>query len=230
MVMKKVVLALMMISAVLSGCGNNKKNKAPISQSGARQERGPTIDGTNPSAVNSLLQAQVYFYNDSSQSSFNTAIKNFLSATIPNSWVGYTNGAYNQNDSTGLFVGGKISTQGSFNNALTSGQRVAVTSNSNLLLVVYDEFTGQKDSDGNTIPAMPVNLTSSSGFVQAQGDLTEIWFQDSYGRVRLTGKFVGNQFQGDVYFVNTQNIDGGQTQEGWLGWFRVNTCSMFVCN
>ena len=196
--MKKLLLVMMMVAtSTLVGCGKKSEKRAPISQADARGARGGGVDPTQTQSAGGYI----FQYNDMSSSEFLSGVKDFLSPMVPAEFVGEVNGNYSPN-STRPYTN--------------------VNSSSTVLVVVYDEFVGQKDSEGNVIPAIPVNLANAQGYVE--GNNVEIRFSDSYGSIVVQGQLSGSTLNADIAYENA-----GQAKR-YLGWVSMNACSFFVCN
>lgn len=225
--MKYFILVLMVASTALMGCGKKEQGRAPISQRGGA--RGAGI-GNDPQATNAYLDGQIYRYSSWSNSEFESEVRSFLSASVPTSYVGSVSGDYSTStNSTGVFFGGQIAmSNGRFQQGVTG----SISPSSNFLVAVYDSFTGQRDEEGNVIPAIPVYVGNATGAIQYEyGNMVlRAEFRDSLGIVKLKGTISGSIMQGEVSYQNFQNADGGTPASGHLGWFQVNVCDVMVCN
>ena len=217
--MKKLLLVMMMVAtSTLVGCGKKSEKRAPISQSDARGARGGGVDPTQTQSAGGYI----FQYNDMSSSEFLSGVKDFLSPMVPAEFVGEVNGNYNTNANTGVTFSGKVRLQSGNFSPNSTRPYTNVNSSSTVLVVVYDEFVGQKDSEGNVIPAIPVNLANAQGYVE--GNNVEIRFSDSYGSIVVQGQLSGSTLNADIAYENA-----GQAKR-YLGWVSMNACSFFVCN
>lgn len=227
--MKQVMLVLMIfaVAGLGSGCGNKNK-KAPITNADGRTARAGGDGVTASTDIN--IEGGIYA-NDQSQDDWQHNVAGFVNAVIPEDFLGFVNGDYNSSDAkTGVVFGGKVFPQGGRITASGAQGRVAITSDSRLLVLVYDEFVGQKDEAGKAIPAIPVYLTSSSGYVE--GNRVYLKFWDSRGSIELDGQILGDgTIEAEFDYDNQVRYDGqGQGGAGTLGIAKIRTCSFFQCN
>lgn len=222
--MKKVMLVLMVVMvSVLTACGDKKK-KAPI----AHAERIQRAPGDLSQTTDVALNGQVFQDGDYD---FTDAVKGLTNASVPEDYVGFVNGDFNATDNrTGVLFGGRVQAESGKIIPGSSQPRVNITGSSRLLVVVYDEFAGQKDENGQTIPAIPIHLTTASGYIEGNRAYLKFW--DSYGSIVLEGTFQSNgDFVGKFIYDNQKKYDGsGLGGEGQLGTFFIRACSFFVCN
>lgn len=229
-VMKKSFAILMLAVLAITGCQKNEEGKTKVSND---YRNGRAFGGTNlvgagtpvgsGTASDMRLTGVVVGRDDQD---FNDTVKGFLNGQMPEEAVGYVN--YQANDGqTGVFIGGDVRlTNGAVGSGVSNGQ---VASSSRLLVVVFDEFTGRQDDQGNTYTSMKVYLTQASGTVS--GNQASLRFTDSIGEVTMTGTFDANYFTGQMRYNNRQKYDGTTPGgEGLLGQFQVPTCQFFRCN
>jgi hypothetical protein len=100
-----------------------------------------------------------------------------------------------------------------------------------LRLDIYDDRTGQTDSDGNVIPDIGIQISPDQPtFVTAGGTVNgttaNLYFQDTYGTITLTGDVSTQNFTGTITYQD--NITGNQPRT--LGNFTVPLCGFFQCN
>ncbi|MCM2282938.1 MAG: hypothetical protein NDI61_13945 [Bdellovibrionaceae bacterium] len=227
--MKKIMfLMLIAVMGLGTGCGGKNK-KAPITNAEGRQGRSGG-DGVSTS-TDITLNGGIYQGQDSSSEEFQDVLRGFVNAVIPEDYLGFVNGDFYTDDSrTGFVFGGKVYAQsGRITQAGSSG-RVAITANSRMLMLIYDEFVGTTDPSGKTVPPIPTFLTSASGYVEGNHAYLKFW--DSRGWVTLDGTFQPNgDFHANVAYDNQVRYDGqGAGGAGDIGFAVIRSCSFFVCN
>jgi len=214
----KKIAVLFAIAAVTSGC-TEKDDKIAIQTVGPRS--GPAMQQYANSSGLSL--AGRVGASDSEQEVFNDAVRGFMNASIPEEYVGYVSATGRNN--TGVFFGGRVFFATGGGLRATSGARMDIASNSQLLVVVYDAFPNQSNID----PLPAVYLVTGSGYVS--GNVARLRFEDNDGFVELEGQFDQSTFRGTMSYSNyrryNSNEPGGQ---GGLGSFEIPTCQFFQCN
>lgn len=225
--MKKVMLILLIATAGIgSGCGN-KNNKIPISNAEGRIARAGG-DGLQASTDISLNGG---IYSNESPDSFQYNVQGFVNSVIPEDYLGFVNGDWNSTDArTGIVFGGRLLPQGGrISTTGAQGGRVSITSDSRLLVLVYDERVGRTDGNGE-IPPIAIYLTNASGYAEGNRGYFKFW--DSRGSIEFDGEFRANgDFVANVNYDNQVRYDGqGQGAAGTLGWAIIKTCSFIQCN
>jgi hypothetical protein len=90
---------------------------------------------------------------------------------------------------------------------------------------IYDDRVGMQSSLGDTRPAIKIHISPKiEGFVSVSGSATDMVFQDSLGQIRLSGSFVGDYFQGKIYYTNSLT---GLNSFRQLGSFKVKKTGFF---
>lgn len=85
---------------------------------------------------------------------------------------------------------------------------------------VYDDKANMVEN-GQTVGPIQVTLKQATGSVaNGNADLT---FSDSYGSIRVIGRYDMNSFQGTVSFSNTNGT------QGTLGTFTIQTSYLLAC-
>lgn len=98
-------------------------------------------------------------------------------------------------------------------------------------LDIYDSHTGQIASDGTTIPDVGIQISPDQPtFVGAGGTVSgstiNLYYQDIYGTIMVSGSTDGQTFTGAIGYQNA--ITDNQTRT--LGNFSVPLCGFFQCN
>ena len=230
--MKNPLIAILLLAFTAIGCGK-KDDKAAINNVQGREERGggqvvqgapeDTSGAFGSSAIE--LDGQI-FHNDPNV--FQKNVRGFVDATLPGDYLGYVGTGFDGRTDSGVFLGGKVSLVSGTLDPVNGTSRVAITANSRLLVVVWDEYVGKKDDKGQTLPAIPVYLTKASGIVE--GKQAKLVFEDEFGTIELEGSFDRDFFDGNIHFDNRKKYDGsGLGSAGTLGGFRIPTCRLFNC-
>ncbi len=236
--MKGLGLIILVMSIMLTACGKKEK-KEPISLRGARggvSDTGsmPTAGGGSTGGTYQPASGKTWgeiTRGSFTQNQFNDFVRYFTSATLDlyadPSEIGYVSGDSNQ--STGIRFWGQVATQTAFNPTASVSTQITSAS-SELRIVIWDSYAGQKDASGQTIPEYPVHIKgNASGSIN--GNQATITFnQPGFGSIKLQGTFDQNTFQGWASFDNETYWDGQKPgAANYLGQFRVSTCGFFNC-
>jgi hypothetical protein len=209
-------LTLVVFAIAVAGC-QKANDTTRIGNSGPRSG-----GVTNTSIPNNLVLNGVVTTDQSYQSAFQQAVKDFMEAQIDPQYVGFVSsqGA----DQTGVFVAGRVE--------LANGQPLSMNQNagtinilptSELLVAVYDKFSNQSN-----LPALPVTyLRQATGYIQ--GNQVFIEFFDQYGRVKLEGTFNSQNATLRFTYDTQRTFDGKQGYQGVMGDLHVPTCQFFRC-
>lgn len=236
---------MMMVLAVMMGltaCGKPKKSERINS---GRCSRGGCANGNNdggkadtestePSSGETLW-GQIHKGN-ATQEQFYDGVEGLVSASINSfddpSELGYVSG--DMNDSTGIWFWGDVNTKGGAKFNANSPQNIQLNlADAELRIVVWDEYAGKADKNGNVIPEYPIHIRGATrGSVN--GNTVVIRFEDDYGYVELVGTYDKDTFSGTVDFKNTTFWDGElhggyKGAAGRVGYFTVPTCGFFHC-
>ena len=149
---------------------------------------------------------------------FTTMVKNLVSATIDPSVVGQVSPV------AGVKLRGYVELDSSGN---------VIVSRSSMNLEIDDEWTGQRDDDGQTIPPLYINLPARSG--RATSGSAQLVFADNARQVTLNGTWVsngynGSTFSGSIGYNNTSQVNGGSLHSASpMANFQIDTCGFFRC-
>lgn len=211
--MKIQMLAVIMVAVGLNfSCQKESNNAGEIKR---RESRVQPTNNNLPAPFQNQIGQNHFVYNQSTgriftdaryAAEFNGAIAALVSATMRDSDLGYVSPL------SGVKLKGYVE---------LDPQGRMLPYNSQILIEIYDEFTGQVQN-GVTIPPIKIGVGGSSGY--ATGGQVQLKFEDQYGWILLNGTYQdGGRLTGSLSF---QNYNGRQG-EGLS--FEVETCGFFRC-
>lgn len=225
--MKKAMLILMIaIAGLATGCGKKDK-KAPIANAEMR-----AAGATGNLATDVVMNGGIY-QGSLSSDAFQYTVQGFVNALIPEDYLGFVNGDFNDTSArTGIVFGGRVAPAGGrITQSGAVGGRVSITANSPVAVLVYDEYVGSADPESGTeIGPVPFDFTESSGYVEGTRAYLKFW--NSRTTLMMEGDIgADGNFIAQVKYENKVRYDGsGEGGVGGLGWAIVRTCAFFVCN
>jgi hypothetical protein len=209
------IMTILVAVAALSAC--SKKDDSGVTARAGVNALG--VD-SNVSTCGSTQQAvgRVYENNASGSSyTFEQRAKGLISATVDPQNFGSISG--NPNDAqSGVTIEGRLR---------YDANGAVILDQSNLRLMVYDSYVGQKDSAGATIQPYPINFNAAtSGTVNVSTKQFTVLFKDSYGEVTVTGTINNSTVVGSISYTNYSSYNGGQGVSAVLGGFTINACAL----
>lgn len=211
------MLALVSVSLII-GCAK-KEEGTPIGRSTAPQTPAEAWAQGAGVTFNGVVWRAA-----SAQAIFQDNINGYVDAAAKNPHVGYVSSTASGN--TGFYFVARIELQSGVLNT-TNTPRVDVRTNSQLVTVIYDEFTDRPDESGQVVPAIRRGFDNVSGYVQ--GNRAYLKFTDAYGSITLDGTFNGTTYVGTFVYDNTHSATDGVPAAGTIGQFQVPTCQFFRC-
>lgn len=209
------LLLLTTIALTLASCAQKKSG---VSSRASSTSSTVTASGSQCGTSTGVVYASSSA--SSSTTSFETDVKNFLSATINPNEVGTIDGS--GSGATGVKFTAAIKLDSSGN---------VVSASSQLYFTIIDSYAAQGgyDSYGNAYQPITVKFDQNtgaqfSGQFNTQNNSGQLTIQDSYGTVTLTGTLDAQYFSGTISYQNTQHILGSTPAQGTLGQFRVARC------
>ena len=109
-----------------------------------------------------------------------------------------------------------------------NNQNLVMQPTSTFEITVYDTFVEQKDKD-------PIGASFNGLKGTINGNKADLEFvytgKAGWKKIRLTGSFNAQVFNGTIYFENEQYFDGRRPgAKGTLGNFKIATCTAFTSN
>jgi hypothetical protein len=202
-----------MVTVALNvSCQKESHNAGEIKR---RESRVQSINPNLPAPFENQRGQNHFIYNQSTgriftdarySAEFNGAIAALVSATVSESDLGYVSPL------SGVKLKGYVE---------LDGQGRMLPSNSQILIEIHDEFTGQVQN-GGIIPPIKIAVAGASGY--ATGGQAQLKFEDQYGWILLKGTYTnGGRFSG---YLSFQNFNG---REGEGLSFEIETCGFFRC-
>jgi len=208
--MQLMVLGVALVS--LSACSKGMEYRASRTADGVNSNGNDT---NNSCSSSTQATARVYDSGSASGTTFEQRVKGLLSALVDPQYFGTISGDANSTQ-TGVTIEGRI--------RYDSAGKIQ-TSQSSLKLVVTDSFVGQKDGEGKTVTAYPIQFNSaSSGEVHSDRTFSAV-FKDTLGEITVTGTLGGSTVTGKISYVNYTSFDGSAGASGDLGSFTLPTCA-----
>jgi hypothetical protein len=202
--------AVMALSMGLAACAKKGESSARVAARGGELTTSSTCS-TGASAVGRI-------YSTTNASSFESAVKIFVSTTLPGTSFGSI-------DATGQSSNGVFLTM---NLRFDASGNIDKTS-SKVLVQIRDSFVGQIDPETKKeIPAYEVQFTSAyAGNVNKNTKAFTVTFQDSLGWIAFSGTYDASNAWGTVYFQNYSSVDGSSLNQQTMGSFWVPSCGLF---
>jgi len=209
------IMTILIAVAALSAC-SKKENSGITARDGvagalAVETNVPTCAPTQQSV------GRVYENNASGSSyTFEQRAKGLIAATVDPQNFGTISGDPNDAQN-GITIEGRLR---------YDANGAVILDQTNMRLMVYDSYVGQKDSSGTPIQPYPINFNAAtSGTVNVSTKQFTVLFKDSYGEVTVTGTINNSTVVGTISYANTTNFNGGQGSSAVLGGFTINTCA-----
>lgn len=230
----RLILITILLGTGLAACSKKSGNKETIAlRPGDRGAAAPTTNMPQPGATAPGVQNKQWsavLRQGMSQENFQAQTEYLLSANVDifasPKRVGAVSGDNGQ--STGIRLAAYIPTQAPVQRN-GSNSTTVVPQGSELLMVIWDSYSGQKDSTGAPIYGFDFALSGSAAGT-VSGNRVDVTFTDSYGKIRLTGDIFGEDFYGEVIYDNNKYFDGYTPgARSTLGFFYAKTCAIFKC-
>lgn len=220
------MLGLLAVAMALNtACTEKKETGTPVVVVG-RDAQAADPNGVTASSAGLKLNGWVVT-SPTYQTDFQDLVNGFVDAVLPPNYLGYV--AADASGGTGVYIGGKVELQtGVLNTASTA--RMNIRTDSKIVVVIYDEYTGRTDASGKKVPPVQRYYYQASGYVQ--GNQVYLKFvHPKFGSVLLEGSFDGTTVTGDFSYDNSVRYDGSTTgtSAGTIGSFQVPTCQFFRC-
>lgn len=215
--MLKNTLMMLLVLSSLVACAKKEGGRAART-SGANTGVGASPFGgaTGNCAPNGQSVGRVYDDGTASGYSFEQRVKGLISALVNPEYFGAISGDPNAG-ANGVTIEGHLSYDANGNVLLDQ---------THLMLLVYDSYVGQKDSDGKLVEAYPIKFPkAAAGSVNLQTKAFTVQFKDSYGEMTVTGSLQSNLVTGHLTYQNSTSFDGGAPSAGALGAFTIPTCA-----
>lgn len=210
--MKKIMMILVAMTALVACSKSNDSRPAR-----ANGNVGVSGGGSSSTCTTAGQATGRVYDNGVSGTSFEQRVKGLLSASVDPQYFGTISG--NGNDAqTGVTIEGRLRYDSNGNILLDQ---------TNLKLIVTDSYVGQKDSNGATIQAYPIQFsTASSGNMNLSTKTFTVLFKDSYGEVTVTGTVNGSVVSGSISYNNYVSYDNSTPASGSLGAYQIATCGL----
>lgn len=207
---KKITMILVAMTALVACAKGNDSRSGRTNNNVGVSGGTSTTCGTNTQSVGRVYD------NDASGTSFEQRVKGLLSALVDPQYFGTISG--NANDAqTGVTIEGRLRYDSNGNILLEQ---------SHLKLMVTDSYVGQKDSNGATIQAYPIQFSAaSSGNMNLATKTFTLLFKDRYGEVTVTGTVDGSTVRGSISYNNNTSYNNSTPASGLLGAFQIATCA-----
>ena len=223
-------ISLLLLLAVFSGC------VPPKAQSRSKIGRARTADSGSHTAWDSTGTKGTEWNktwgevtSSASSQSWSQELLNFtspsLSGLAEDQQLGFVSPQSGQN--TGVRF---------YGNAITTGTTGGYTrSFDQASMLIHVEFYDDKSTNQSAAPVVVEISPDINGFVGAGGTLSgsqvNLYFQDQYGTVRLSGYVNGQTFSGNFgYCTGDQSYCSNTNNTRLLGQFSVDACGFFQCN
>ena len=218
-------MAAMLFAITLTGLGCSKQDGAVPVGTG-RDARAVGTAGVAIAGAGISLNGWV-IAPGGEQSLFQESVGGLISATVPESSLGYVSSS--ASGGTGVFLGGKVELQSGVYNSGSSANST-IRTDSKLMVAVYDEFVGRPDPQtGKPVPAFVLAFAKAEGSVQGTHAVLK-FIDDTYGWIQLDGYISGTTFQGEFKYWNYVLYDGTKPgYNGTLGQFQIPACQFFRC-
>ncbi|UYL07978.1 hypothetical protein B9G69_013080 [Bdellovibrio sp. SKB1291214] len=202
--------AVMALSMGLAACAKKGESSVRVAKRGGEITTSSTCS-TGASSVGRI-------YNQSNQAAFESAVKIFVSTTLPGTSFGSI-------DASGQSANGVFLTM---NLRFDSSGKIDKSA-SKVLVQIKDSFVGQVDSaTGKEIPAYEVQfVTAYAGTLNKSARTFNVTFQDNLGWIAFSGTYDNNNAWGNVYFQNYSSVDGSSLAQQTMGSFWVPSCGLF---
>lgn len=217
-IFKNKMLGVLLLAALsLSACA--KKDSSSVRVAGRSTNSGTTsgtgtTQGTTSSGTCGAQSAGKIF-DKYAASSFETQVKNFVSATLDPQSLGTVSGNINDRTGVDLFATFKFDSAGSL-----------VAAESNMLIKIFDSYANQV-YNGQVIKPYEVSFSQASeGMIDRNTRQFQVKFRDGYGEIIFQGAYDNSIAEGTVYYQNYTAVNGYQPTSGTLGSFRMYACSL----
>jgi len=224
LMIKSALVVFFGLFLMLASCA--KKNNSS-SNRGGTAPRGDQAAAatTNALGINKcsdgVTTADGRIFDDTMGTMFRTNRSNFFSAVMADNMLGDLSGA-SSSTTTGVNVSVRLKI---VNNQLS-------LADTKLTMRVQDSLVGTTSADGGEVlKSIVVDFTKAvsgqlTNVTNGTGQFTVV-FEDSYGRVTLTGSFNQTKAEGTVSFANSVHYNSETPKSGNLGKFSLNSCGLF---
>jgi hypothetical protein len=202
--------AVMAMSMGMAACAKKGESSVRVAKRGGEITTSSTCS-TGSSAIGRV-------YNTSNATAFESAVKIFVSTTLPGT-------SFGDIDATGQSSNGVFLTM---NLKFNSAGQIDKTA-SKVLVQIKDSLVGITDkATGKEIPPYEVQFTSAyAGTLNQSAKTFTVTFQDNLGWIAFSGYYDNTNAWGTVYFQNYSSVDGSSLAQQTMGSFWVPSCGLF---
>jgi hypothetical protein len=210
---KSVMGTVLLAMLTLASCA---KKDDSSTRSATRAGNGIAPSSTTNSCSNPTTMAwgKIYDPNNSNSTSFESQVKDFVSATLDPESFGTISG--NINDRTGLDINLSLPFDSSGNLIIASAE---------ISIKIVDSFVGQNYQGTVVAPYYVTFSQAKSGSYNRNTRQVTAVFEDEYGSITISGSTDGQQYvTGTVSYQNYKSVVG-TAKAGTLGAFKTYTCA-----